>query len=552
MCSKALWLHKERLPSIEHGLLRICDTKVALPAQGGSRFRKRNTMSGGNWKEMFNAACEGDLDLLDYHVKTGADVNYAHPEFLATPLVASILSKQEPAALYLLDHGANPNLLSEFDGLTPIQAAREAGLIAVERRLRCLGAVATSLPAPSRTWGPGLFDRVQAPAAHKGSSASVNRAHAAPQSQGGVDPPPEAMLAWVCRGYGGPEVLALEQQPVPRPSRHQLLVRVDAATVETSDVRIRSRQVPRGFGFIFRMMFGWRRPRQPVLGSVLAGTVVAVGPGIRRWAVGQRVVAATGMAAGAHAQWALLSEKHAIVPCPAALTMPQAVALVFGGLTAQWFLDRAALQPHERVLVIGATGSVGSALVQMACARGAEVTALSSAANLGLARELGAAVALDYRQHPPPSLRAQDFDVVADTCAAASFVACLPLLRAHGRYLNIAGDLLSMLTRPRRGRRSIDGTSREQTSDLQRVLNLATEGRLKPVIDSVWHFTALPAAHARAGSGLKCGCVVVQVASDQAAVLADGQAVAALAGDAHGHQHHSNRQSWGGTLRPLP
>ncbi len=97
-------------------------------------------MSGGHWKEMFNAACSGDLALVQYHVKNGVDLNYAHPEFLSTPLVACILAGQDAVALYLLAQGANPHLHSEFDGLTPLQAARQAGLAAVERQLLALGA----------------------------------------------------------------------------------------------------------------------------------------------------------------------------------------------------------------------------------------------------------------------------------------------------------------------------------------------------------------------------------------------------------------------------
>ncbi len=103
-------------------------------------------MSGGNWKEMFNAACEGNLDLVTYHVNEGADVNYIHPEVLSTPLVACILEGRTEVALFLLDRGANPNRVSESDGFTPMQAAREMGLNIVERRLLELGA--TPLPAP--------------------------------------------------------------------------------------------------------------------------------------------------------------------------------------------------------------------------------------------------------------------------------------------------------------------------------------------------------------------------------------------------------------------
>jgi hypothetical protein len=97
-------------------------------------------MSGGNWKEMYLAACAGDLDLVAYHVKQGVDVNYAHPEFLSTPLVACLLAGQEAVALYLLDHGADPHLHSESDGLTPAEAARTAGLPRVQARLAALGA----------------------------------------------------------------------------------------------------------------------------------------------------------------------------------------------------------------------------------------------------------------------------------------------------------------------------------------------------------------------------------------------------------------------------
>jgi ankyrin repeat protein len=109
-------------------------------------------MSGGHWKEMFNAACEGDLALVEYHVKTGVDVNYAHPEFLSTPLVAAILARQEPVALYLLAHGANPELPSEFDGVTPMQAAHRVGLPQVVAKLHQMGVAKPPAPAAPKGW----------------------------------------------------------------------------------------------------------------------------------------------------------------------------------------------------------------------------------------------------------------------------------------------------------------------------------------------------------------------------------------------------------------
>jgi ankyrin repeat protein len=110
-------------------------------------------MDGGNWKEMFNAACEGDLELVKYHCKNGVDINYAHPEFLSTPLVACTLARHEEVALYLLESGANPHLPSEFDALTPLQAAQQANLPALEARLRHLGAVSPQPVAPKARQG---------------------------------------------------------------------------------------------------------------------------------------------------------------------------------------------------------------------------------------------------------------------------------------------------------------------------------------------------------------------------------------------------------------
>lgn len=123
-------------------------------------------MSGGNWKEMYLAGCEGDLALVDYHVRRGVDVNFAHPEFLSTPLVAAILAGQEQVALYLLEHGALPDLPSEFDAATPMQAARRVGLAAVEARLGELGVAAPPAPVETRHWLARLLRR----AAGRGSA----------------------------------------------------------------------------------------------------------------------------------------------------------------------------------------------------------------------------------------------------------------------------------------------------------------------------------------------------------------------------------------------
>jgi ankyrin repeat protein len=119
-------------------------------------------MDGGNWKEMFNAACAGDLELVRWHVQHGVDVDYAHPEFLSTALVACTLAGREEVALYLLQAGANPNLHSEFDAMTPLQAAQQAGLERLQAHLRALGAtLPMAAQAPAAAPQPGLWARLR-------------------------------------------------------------------------------------------------------------------------------------------------------------------------------------------------------------------------------------------------------------------------------------------------------------------------------------------------------------------------------------------------------
>jgi len=321
---------------------------------------------------------------------------------------------------------------------------------------------------------------------------------------------PGRMRAWACLRYGGPDVLSMASRPMPSPGPRQLLVRMQACTVESADARIRALRFPRGFGLMGRLAFGWRRPRQPVLGQVVAGTVVAVGEQVLDWAAGDQVVVATGMRLGGHAEWVLLDPRAAVVRRPASVTVEHAVSVVFGGMTALYFLERAKAAAGERLLVIGATGSVGSALVQLARHRGLDVEGMCSAGNLALARELGADPVHDYRLRPLPSLPPEHYDIIADTCGASSFAACLPLLAERGRYLGIAADLPAMLARPRRGRRAICGTAPDSVQQLQEVIHLAEAGVLQPTVDSVFDFDELPAAHARVDSGGKRGCVVVR------------------------------------------
>ncbi|MFM2354475.1 MAG: hypothetical protein RLZZ528_211, partial [Pseudomonadota bacterium] len=168
------------------------------------------------------------------------------------------------------------------------------------------------------------------------------------------------MKAAVYHRYGGPEVVAVADIPRPEPGAGEVLVRIVSTTVSTADWRLRSLDVPRGFRLMVRLMFGWNRPRTPVLGTELAGVVAQAGPGVTGVRAGDAVVAFVGAALGCHAEYRVVKAGAAMIDRPAALTWDEAGAMCFGGATALWFLrERLKLARGERLLVIGASGAVG-------------------------------------------------------------------------------------------------------------------------------------------------------------------------------------------------
>ncbi|WP_298208778.1 NAD(P)-dependent alcohol dehydrogenase [Acidovorax sp.] len=318
----------------------------------------------------------------------------------------------------------------------------------------------------------------------------------------------DTMQAWACRDYGGPEMLALQAWPRPKPGPHEVLVRVRAASVSSADVRIRTQNLPRGFGVLGRLVFGLTRPRQPVLGTDMAGVVVAVGHEVQDFRPGDAVIGVTGTGMGCHAEYCVLPAGKPLVLKPAQLSFAEAASLPFGGLTALHYLRKAQLQAGETVLVVGASGAVGSAMVQLARHMGAQVTGVCGAGNAPLVRSLGAHAVIDYAQQDFTQA-AMRWDVIADTVGTSSFAACLPCLNEHGRYLSVAGTLMELLARPHGTRRSIGGPAQERTDDLATLIELAKTGVLQPVIDRIYPFAELPAAHAYVQTGRKRGAVIV-------------------------------------------
>ena len=325
------------------------------------------------------------------------------------------------------------------------------------------------------------------------------------------------MRAAVVTRYGATDVLALREVARPTPGPRDLLIRIKAATVSSGDARVRARRVPEGMGLLVRLAMGWSGPRQPVLGTECAGVVEAVGAEVTRFRVGDAVVAFPGAAMGAHAGYLCVREDGPVAPKPEALSWDEAAALLFGGTTAMHYLREARLKPGERVLVLGASGAVGVAAVQLARHGGAEVTAVCSAANASLVTELGAARVIDYHTEDFTRDDAR-WDVVMDCVGATDYARCRRVLAPGGRLLRVVCGLGGQLAAPWQGRMSghrvVAGVSAERPEDVQRLAELARDGVYRAVIDASMPLSRIAEAHARVDSGHKRGSVVVTLEGD--------------------------------------
>ena len=325
------------------------------------------------------------------------------------------------------------------------------------------------------------------------------------------------MKAYVCRRYGGPEVIELVYVATPTPKANEVLIKIYVTTVTAGDWRVRTLDVPRGLGFIARLAMGLARPRQPILGTELAGVVAAVGKDVTQFKPGDAVFAFPGGKMGCHAQYRVVAEDGPVVRKPDNLSFEDAASLSFGGTTALHFLRKANIKPGDKVLVIGASGGVGSALVQLAKHFGAEVAGVTSTANLDLVASLGADQVIDYSKEEF-SARGDTYDVIADTVGDMSFAQCKPVLGKKGRLLAIAGGLPEMLAAVwvplTSSQRVIFGPAEERLEDVRQLADLAQVGVLRPVIDRRYTFAQMAQAHAYVETRRKRGSVVVTVEHD--------------------------------------
>lgn len=327
------------------------------------------------------------------------------------------------------------------------------------------------------------------------------------------------MKAAVYTRFGPPEVLALRQVPKPTPRAQEVLIRVRATTVTSAECAMR-----RGEPLWGRVILGFLRPRRRMrtLGLELAGEVAEIGAEVTRFQVGDEVFGFTGFALGADAEYVRLPQKASLALKPVNTDFEQAAAAVDGASTALYFLKKAGVRHGHKVLIYGASGSVGTYAVQLAKHFGAQVTAVCSAQNADLVVGLGADEVIDYTKEDY-SRSGAAYDIVFDTLGKTSFTRARAVLAPRGRYASTTGlrnNVLSLGTSMSRGRKVVTGMSVQKNDALVLLKGLIEAEQLRIVIDRRYAFDELIEAHRYVETGRKRGNVVVTISAGQG--LGDG------------------------------
>ena len=322
------------------------------------------------------------------------------------------------------------------------------------------------------------------------------------------------MKAAVYGKYGPPSVVYVKEVEKPVVKDDEILIRIRATTVSSGDWRVRSLDMPFGFGLFARPVFGFFGPRQPILGSELAGDIEAVGKNVTKFKISDAVFAFPGSGFGCHAEYRTMPENGLVALKPANVSYEEAAALSFGGTTALDFLKRKAnIQPGDKVLIIGASGAVGSAAVQLATHFGAEVTGICSTANLELVTAIGADKVIDYTKKNFATT-GETYDIILVAAGTVSFSKCIGALKENGRLLLILCGLPEIAQIPWaaiNGKKVFAGPAAESAQDFLFIKELAEAKAFKPVIDRRYPLERIAEAHAYVDTGHKKGSVVITI-----------------------------------------
>jgi NADPH:quinone reductase-like Zn-dependent oxidoreductase len=326
------------------------------------------------------------------------------------------------------------------------------------------------------------------------------------------------MKAIMWTAYGPPEVLQLEEVEKPTPKANEVLIRIVATTVTAGDCEARNLKFPILFRLPVQMYVGLRKPRRiTILGQELAGEIEAIGKDVKRFKAGDQVFGTTGLGFGAYAEYICLPEKSAmgvLATKPANMTYEEAAAVPTGGLEALHFIRNGNIQRGEKVLIIGAGGSIGTFAVQLARYFGAEVTGVDSSGKLNMLRAIGADHVIDYTQEDITK-RAEIYDVIFDVMGKSSFSGSVRSLEQNGRYLLGNAGLSQMVrgrwTSIRSSKKVIIGAANQKNEDLLFLKALIEAGKIKAVIDRSYPLEQIAEAHRYVEAGQKKGNVVITV-----------------------------------------
>lgn len=320
------------------------------------------------------------------------------------------------------------------------------------------------------------------------------------------------MKAAVYRVYGSPAVLQIEEVDKPVPADDEVLVRIIASTVSAADWRLRK---PEPF-FVGWFMNGFPKPKKVhILGMEFAGTVDAIGSRVTRFQVGDRVFGLT-WRYGAHAEYALRPHDGTLTKMPNNASFEEAAAIPFGGISALYFLKQARIKSGHKVLIYGASGSVGTAAVQIAKHFGAHVTAVCRTTNWGLVKSLGADEVIDYTKDDF-SKGGRVYDIIYDTVGKGSFWQSMRALKRPGIKIEAGPGLESILggvwAKFTGAGKVIGGVAKGGIPALEFLKELFEKGELRAVIDRRFPLADIAEAHHYAESGHKKGNVVIQIST---------------------------------------
>lgn len=314
--------------------------------------------------------------------------------------------------------------------------------------------------------------------------------------------------------YGTPDVLQLKEVVKPIPKKNEILVKVKATTVTIADIRSRSFTVPPAFWLPARIKLGFRQPKKEILGMELAGEVESVGKEVKRFKEGDQVFAASLAGFGAYAEYKCLPEDGPVSIKPSNITYAEAAAIPIGARTALYFLRKSNIQNGQKVLVYGASGSVGSYAVQLAKYFGANVTGVCSTTNLELVKSLGADKVIDYTAEDF-SKTGETYDVIFEAVNKSSFSDCMKVLKKDGTYINVTEPLpnVQMIwTKLTTAQNLLLSRNSPETSEaLDFLKELVETGKLKVVIDRYFEFEEIVDAHRYVEKGHKKGNVIINV-----------------------------------------